>query len=210
MTHRQNHGPFYQGQSSASVGRERTGEVNVGGTFYKIGGAPAPSPPGPVTIDFETIGLTAGSPGIAVGTYFLALAGATFSANARAYNKGTELDFPVPVRAGQTGYCRGMTNPATGDPTSFRIDFAVGSDFKALTLDIANPSTISTIYAFGDVDGLVVLNSTLHDFSNASGWAWTATPFTLVDGSLSTRIDHIVFTPGRNGLAIDNLVLTPL
>lgn len=30
-------GPFYAGRSAASVGRERTGEVNIGGTFYGNG-----------------------------------------------------------------------------------------------------------------------------------------------------------------------------
>ena len=136
-----------------------------------------------------------GTPVTATGMTFTSTAGAFIS-------RGVNPDFDYPVPTSIPGHVRGLDD-ASANMQPWTI-FTSGS-YRRMQLDIATPMTISTIYAYADVAGLVVLNSTLHNFSSGTGWAWTSSPFVLVDGSLGIPIHHVVFTPSANGLAISNI-----
>lgn len=159
-----------------------------------------------VTLDFETLGLAASSVGTAVGSSFSS-DGLTFSANALAFHNGQASDndsiTAIPTRAGNFGYVRSPF----GDMgyTSFQIDIS-GKNYDQFALTLGVSTLAVEIYAY-DALGKV-LNSGLHSFSNSGGFAW-ASPYTLVDGSAKTNIDHITFNFATKGLfAIDDLTFT--
>ena len=214
MTNRQNHGPFYQGRSSASVGRERTGKVVVGGTFYNLGGVtPSPAPsPASALVDFEVLGLAATSAGTPVGTTYLASAGLTFSANALAFHKGTGTnDDPLgaflkpPASSGYARTSFSASLPIGGSGYGAFTVSVSGRTFTKFSLLLAVAELSVEIYAY-DAGGNI-LNTSAHLFANAGGMAWTGSPYVLVDGTGGGVIDNITFNASTRGsFAIDDLL----
>jgi hypothetical protein len=163
-----------------------------------------------VNLNFETIGLAAPSTGTAVGNAFSS-AGLSFSANAFAFHNGVnespsrnDRQTQISTRSGNFGYVRGQ-NSALTDFADFTI-FVTGKNYVQFALNIAAPIQPSEILVFGT--GNVQLRQTKTLFSNAGGWAWTTAPFELLDSMNQTPIDHITFTTGISGFAIDDLQFT--
>ena len=288
MSPPQSVGPFYAGRSAASVGRERTGEVNVGGTFYGNGaggggGATAapltsfaannysPNPGDVVTftdtstgtganaatawnwifadgststqqnpthvftlpccrtvtliasnsfgagntasrvvsvatpatsslINLNPVGSVATSSGTPVTDQFSAQ-GFTFSGAALAFHTGTldgQNDPLGAVTAPPSGSGYARTAFAGSGYGSFQITVDPTKHFKQVSMYIAAAVLAVEIYAY-DQSGNI-LNTGIHLFSNAGGFAWSATPYVLVDGSASTDIQRITFNYSTRGL----------
>jgi hypothetical protein len=159
-----------------------------------------------VTLDFEAIGLAAPSSGAAVGNTFSS-AGLTFSANAMAFHNGTltgnDTETQIPTRSNNFGYVRSQMD-RFGDFSDFTIS-VIGKNYVNFSLNIAAPQQPTEILVYGANNLKLLQTKTL--FSNA-GWAWTTTPFELLDKTNRTPIDHISFFTGVNGFAIDDLQFT--
>ena len=158
-------------------------------------------------LDFEAIGLAAPSTGTAVLNSFSS-DGLIFSANAYAFHNskasGNDDQGQIPKPPDGFGYVRGQLN-GFGDFTSFTI-FIVGKNYVNFSLNIGAPTQPSQILAYDA--GNVLLNTSLSSFANTNGWAWTGTPFELVNRTNQTAIDHILFMSGKSGFAIDDLLFT--
>ena len=157
-----------------------------------------------VKLDFETIGLAAPSAGTAVLNSFSS-DGLFFSDDAFAFHFGdpeTDEQGQIPKPPVGFGYVHGA-----GDFKNFTI-WVIGKNYVNFSLNIGAPAQPSDILAF-DAQGNTLNTSPISSFSNKNGWAWTTTPFVLVDSKYNqTAIHHISFISGNNGFAVDDLQFT--
>ena len=205
-------GPTHAGRSAAAVGRERTGEVNIGGTFYGIGLSAAVVSPPPTTIvlDFETLGLAAPSTGTPVGTTYLASAGATFSVNAIANHNGTgsgDVSGP-PVRSGSFGFVRNNIDSVTGKLGAYTIQFGAGVSYTDITLIWAASGSfqVQVFDRLGNSMTTVGLTGSSGGIPYGAGWQTLNLTALFGDHRVIDRL--VLSSPSVLRFAIDDLSLT--
>lgn len=174
-----------------------------------------------VVVDFDVLGLQAGSEGTALANQYQAK-GLSFTGDAWLFHNGTDdgnLDrvpcVPSPTNCQPNGF---VSNKGSG----LTITVTEGHSFTGLLLDYAvGPLSFSfTVFSRADSSGNV--KSLVRDIvGNSNGWVWTPGVDALSNTNAPTgkgvasltgtsfgEIDKIVFNANPAFFAIDNLVFT--
>ena len=128
-----------------------------------------------VVITFNDISGSAPDTGSSIGTNYTASTGVTFPSTVLVFNRNTDPGVTPSPTTGYQGYARKDSGPAA----NITVDPA--RNYGKLTVDLGVGPQICTVYVFDAFDN--VLNSALHDFSNAGGRAWTY-DYVLADASI--------------------------